>query len=66
MNGNLSCILKIVVYIIKCTKCKEICSVCSETLNNRVSLYKNNIKFPENRKLLHKNAFMNAATETLK
>ena len=51
IDKDLSCNSKIVVYIIKCSKCKEIYIGSTQALNTRISLHKSNIKITENRKL---------------
>ena len=37
--------------MIECCKCKKVYIGSTQALNNRVFLYKSNIKLPENRKL---------------
>ena len=51
MNKDLSCNSKNVVYIIECSKCKEIYIGSVQVLNTRTSLHRSNIKIEENRKL---------------
>ena len=51
INKDLSCNSKNVVYIIECSKCKEIYIWSTQALNTRISLHKSNIKITENRKL---------------
>ena len=50
INENLSCNSKNVVYIIECSKCKEIYRGSTQALNTRTSVH-SNIKREENRKL---------------
>ena len=51
INKDFSCNSKNVVYIIECSKCKEIYIGSTQALNTRISLHRNNIKITENRKL---------------
>ena len=51
INKDLSCNTKNVVYIIKCSKCKEDYIGPTQALDTRISLHKSNIKITENRKL---------------
>ena len=51
INKNLSCNSKNVVYIIKCSECKEIIIGLTHAFNTRTSLHRSNIKIEENRKL---------------
>ena len=51
INKDLSCNSKNVVYIIECSKCKEIYIASTQALNTRTSLHRSNIKITENRKL---------------
>ena len=46
-----SCNSKSVVYIIECSKWKEIHIRSTQAMNTRISLHRNNIKITENRKL---------------
>ena len=48
---NLSCNSENIVYVIKCSKCKEIYKRPTKALNTRIFLHKSNIKLPENRKV---------------
>ena len=50
MNKNVSCNTKNVVYVIECCKCKKVDIGSTQTLNNRVTLHRSNIKLLENRK----------------
>ena len=47
LSGN----AKTAVYIIECKKYKEVYIGSIQAFNTRISLYKSNIKIPENRKL---------------
>ena len=51
INKDLSCKSKNLVYIIECTKCKEIYIGSTQALNTRTSLHKSNIEITENREL---------------
>ena len=51
INKNLSCSSKNIVYIIECSKCKEIYVGSTLVLKTRTSLHGSNIKIEENRKL---------------
>ena len=51
INKNLNCNSKNVVYIIKCSECKEIFIGSTQALNTMTSLHRSNIKIKENRKL---------------
>ena len=51
INKDLSCYSKNVVYIIECSKCKELYIGSTQALNTRISFHKSNIKITENRKL---------------
>ena len=51
INKDLSGNSKNVVYIIECSKCKEIYIASTQALISRISLHKSNIKITENRKL---------------
>ena len=48
INRNLSCNSKNVVYIIHCPNSKHIYAGWTQSLNNRVSLHKSNIKLSNN------------------
>ena len=51
INKDLSCNSKNVVYVIECSKCKEIYVGSTQALNTRTSRHRSNIKITENRKL---------------
>ena len=51
INKNLSCNSKNLVYIIECSRSKEIYIKSTQALNTRTSLHMSNIKIEENRKL---------------
>ena len=51
INKGLSCYSKNVIYIIECSKCKEIYIRSTQSLNIRTSLPWSNIKIKENGKL---------------
>ena len=49
INKDLSCNSKNVVYIIECSKCKEIYLGSTQALNTRASIHRSNIRITENR-----------------
>ena len=51
INKDLSCDSKNVVYIIKCSKSKEIYTGSTQALNTSTSLHRSNVKITEKRKL---------------
>lgn len=48
---NLNFTTKNVICALRCTKCKESYIGITQAVNNRVSLQKSNIKFPDNRNI---------------
>ena len=64
---TLSCNSKDVVYIIECSKRKEIYIGSTNALNTRTSLHRSNIQIEENRKLnVYHNTYTNVVEVNLK
>ena len=51
ITNDLSCKSKKLIYIIECSKCKEIYIGSTQAIHTRISFHMNNISISENRKL---------------